>query len=124
MGPNRVQWLESGLAALSGTALPVVLRTAVVGMLSLHVLTEGQLLAAVADDSAGRPTDHPALVDYAAMLRAVVDPATLPHVAEALEAGAFETATGPADYAAESLLALGMLLDGVEALVRRHEQQA
>ncbi len=122
MGPNRLVWLETGLAALSDTPLPVPLRTTVVGMLSLHVLTEGQLLAAVAEDSAGHPTDHPALQDYATMLRAVVDPAEQPHVADALAQGAFDLTGGPADYADESLLALDMLLDGVEALVRRHAE--
>lgn len=121
MGPNRLRWLESGLAALAGTALPVGLRTTVVGMLSLHVLTEGQLLAAVADANAGRATEHPALVDYDAVLRLVADPDEHPHVVEAVGQGAFGPTTDPGDYDAESNLALAMLLDGVEALVRRHE---
>nr|WP_297426649.1 TetR/AcrR family transcriptional regulator [uncultured Actinotalea sp.] len=116
IGPHRVRWLETGLAALADSALPPPLATAVVGMLSLHVLTEGHLAAAVAERDAGRSADHPALVDYGGLLRAVVDPAREPHIAAALAAGAFDDA---AEEDADQEFALALLLDGVEALERR-----
>lgn len=124
MGPQRVAWIERGLEALAGTALPVQVRVAVIGMLSLQVLTWGQVVAAYEARRRGRELDqvHPALLDYGTLLRAVVDPATSPLVAEALEAGAFDDdAGGAAEPDAEWDLALGLLLDGVAALVARYE---
>jgi len=50
--------MEHGLAALEDTPLPVELRVAVIGMVSLHLLTEGQLVAAVSDRNAGRGFDR------------------------------------------------------------------
>lgn len=117
IGPNRVRWVEAGLAALSGTPLTVGVQVALTGMLSLHMLTQGQLIAAFAAQAAGRETDHPALVDYGTLLRAVVDPAEHPRVAAAVSAGAFDD--DGAEPGFETELALGLLLDGVAALVER-----
>lgn len=121
MGPQRVAWIERGLEALAGTPLPVPMRVAVIGMLSLQVLTWGQVVAAYEARRRGRDVEaHPALLDYGTLLRAVVDPATSPYVAEALEAGAFDD-DATADPDEEWELALGLLLDGVSALVARFE---
>lgn len=117
IGPNRLQWLESGLATFDDTPLPRPLRVSVIGMLSLHVLTEGQLVAAFAERAAGRRADHPALIDYATVLRAVADPETHPQVTAALTAGAFEDDGSGVDE--EQHLALALLLDGVAALIDR-----
>ena len=122
IGPNRVRWIEQGLAALENTPLPVELRVALIGMLSLHVFTEGQFVAAIADQQAGRDAEpHPALLDYGALLRSVVDAEQHPRVADALVRGAFD-ATGDEDSQEQQNLALTMLLDGVAALIARCEQ--
>ena len=121
IGPNRLRWIEHGLAALDDTPLPVDLRVAVIGMLSLHIFTEGQLVAAITDQQAGRTTEpHPALMDYGALLRPVVDAEQHPRVADALAHGAFDADAGE-DSQAQQDLALTILLDGVAALVARFE---
>lgn len=127
LGPSRLAWVERGLAALDGTGLPEGLKVAVVGTLSLHVLTEGQVYAAAVqleraaerhapDEGAGR-AQHVALLDWSAMLGQVVDPTAQPHLARALEAGAFDY--DPDEGDAHGNLAVTVLLDGVAALVER-----
>jgi AcrR family transcriptional regulator len=121
LGPNRLRWLESGLAALEGTGLSEQQAVAVVGMLSLHLLAEGQVLAAFAEQQAGRVTEpmHPALLDYAAILPQVATPEVHPRVIAALEAGAFDDPEPGADSQELADLALVVLLDGIERLVDR-----
>lgn len=123
IGPHRLGWIEHGLAAFDDTRLPEDLKVALIGMLSLHVFAEGQLIAAVADQQAGRTGEHPALVDYASLLRSVVDPEEHPRVAGALAQGAFDT-DPDADPRDQPDFALGLLLDGIAALVDRFEQEA
>ncbi len=120
MGPHHVAWLESGLATLSGTPLDLGQRTEVIGIVSLHVLSEGSVIAALADQvrAAGGPSGgaaepkHPVLVDYAGILRLVVDPDRHPTIAAALDAGAFDD-----DEAWDPMLGLRLVLDGVAALM-------
>lgn len=122
VGPGRLRWLELGLDALSGTRLPDDVAVGVIGQLSLYIFTEGELVAAIAEQESGRQSGplHPALVDYSSALREVVDPEQHPRVAAALASGAFDD-TGADDTQEQQELALGILLDGVEALVRRYD---
>jgi AcrR family transcriptional regulator len=119
IGPNRVMWVEAGLAALEDTPLPHGLRVEVIGFLSLHVLTEGQVIAAYAAQQAGRPADHPAMADWPVLLGKVVDPERHPRIAEALATGAFGEG-GDEDPTEDQELALTVLLDGIAALIARH----
>lgn len=140
-GPARVAFLDRGLRALDGTPLTWAEKTAVVGRLSLHLLAEGQVVAAEATaaraaaaagasgatgDAASVPTGatHPALVDYAAVLRAVTDPAVHPVLAEALEAGAFDDDAEAPDDQGHPDWGLRLVLDGVAAVVARAEARA
>lgn len=126
-GPRQLALLESGLEALDGTALPPEQRLGVVGAASLLVLSEGTILAAAARRGApsedapatGDEAVHPALVDYATLLRTLADPATHPRIVEALDAGAFDDA--PDEVIPDDGVAfrVGLFLDGVEALVAR-----
>lgn len=122
MGPNRVAWLERGLQALSDLDLPEPVKTAIVGMLSLHLLTEGQAAVAFQDlqrAGIGSPQtapQHPAVLDFGAMLTAATNPVEHPAITAALKAGAF----GDGDADVDPIeLGLTILLDGVESLVRR-----
>jgi AcrR family transcriptional regulator len=123
-GPGRIAFLERGLRALDGTPLTWSERTAVVGRLSLHLLSEGQVVAAevravrAAEASESAPP-HPALVDYASLLRAVTDPEQHPALAEALAAGAFDPDPPGAEPEEEHDWGLRLMLDGVAALVER-----
>lgn len=138
-GPARIAFLERGLRALDGTPLSWAERTAVVGRLSLHLLAEGQVVAAEAQaararEAAGRggdgsspdarPVTHPALLDYAALLRAVTDPEVHPALARALDAGAFDDDSVAEDDDGRPDWGLRMVLDGVAAVVARAEARA
>lgn len=117
VGPNRVAWIERGLRILDGADVPASLKTAIVGRLSLHLLTEGQALLALTAADAGTASDHPMLIDFDAMLRAVTTPRDHPAITAALEAGAFgPDDPGDVDHAG---LGLAILLDGVEAVLER-----
>lgn len=126
LGPNQAAFIERGLAALAETPLTWSERTEVIGRLSLHLLSEGSLLAAMelqaraaaagadADDAA----QHPALVDYDTLLRRLIDPDRHPNLTAALEAGAF--ASPPeVDPGYDPDFGLRLILDGVAALVAR-----
>lgn len=133
-GPARVALLDRGLRALEGTPLTWDERVGVIGRLALHVLSEGQLAAADAlarraaaaaaagaGDEGPGPVPHPALLDFATLLRSVVDPAAFPALGAALDAGGFDD--GVPDPAGgeggDELLGLRLMLDGVEALMAR-----
>ncbi|WP_147794252.1 TetR/AcrR family transcriptional regulator [Cellulomonas sp. Y8] len=132
-GPARVAFLERGLRALDSTPLSWSERTAVVGRLSLHMLAEGQVVAAEAqaerayaaaqqaDGSTPGPAAHPALVDYASLLRAVTDPQEHPVLAQALDAGAFDADSVAEDDDGRPDWGLRLVLDGVAAVVARAE---
>ena len=138
-GPARVAFLERGLRALDGTPLSWPEKTAVVGRLSLHVLAEGQVVAAEAQaaraaeagaaaggevpPAGGATAGHPALVDYASLLRAVTDPDEHPVLAQALAAGAFDDAEAEDDEGRPDW-GLRLMLDGVAAVVARAEARA
>lgn len=122
MGPNRVAWLERGLQALRGLDLPEHVKAAIIGMLSLHLLTEGQAAVAFQNPQAAGVPDpqtvpqHPALLDFGAMLTAATNPVEHPAITAALAAGAFGEAEEDVDPIE---LGLTILLDGVESLVHR-----
>jgi AcrR family transcriptional regulator len=115
IGPNRLAWIEAGLCAVAGTPLAPAQRAAVVGRLSLHLLGEMQLIAAMAPRAHGEPVEHPATLDYRTVLARFADPATHPATVAALEAGAFDE--DPAEDMRD--FGLELLLDGVAALVGR-----
>lgn len=140
-GPARIAFIERGLRALDGTPLTWSEKTAVVGRLSLHLLSEGQVVAAearaaraaeaaeAADSGAGEDgtqggAPHPALVDYAGLLRAVTDPEQHPVLAEALAAGAFDPEPPGVEPVEEHDWGLRLMLDGVAALVERAAARA
>jgi AcrR family transcriptional regulator len=135
-GPARVAFLERGLRALDGTPLTWAEKTAVVGHLSLHVLSESQVVAArttaeraaraaaeAADGAGPAPrgdeTTHPALMDYGTVLRAVADPQRHPVLSQAVAAGAFDDTSDEPGEGDDPDFALRMMLDGVAALVER-----
>lgn len=117
VGPNRVAWIDRGLRALADVDVPEALKTAVVGRLSLHLLTEGQMLVAMRAAAAGASSDHPAVMDFDALLRSVTDPQRHPALTAALDAGAFTDEGGAGvDHVG---LGLSILLDGVTAVLAR-----
>lgn len=119
MGPRRVAFLEAGLDALADTPMTVGQRTEVIGAASLLMLSEGVLLAAALAPRAapGAVPDggtHPALVDFAAVLRRVTTPDEHPRIWESLEAGGFDDAEGGDGGIG---FRVDLMLDGVAHLV-------
>ncbi|MCL3860929.1 TetR/AcrR family transcriptional regulator [Actinotalea sp. K2] len=126
LGPHSLAWLEAGLRALDDTPLDPGTRTSVVGALSLHMLSEGQVLAAIADQeraqerTGSRAPEHPALVDYATLLRLLADADDHPHVVAAVASGAFDD---DPDEPYDTSIGLDLLLDGIAALIDRAAAQ-
>lgn len=138
-GPAQVALIDQGLRALEGTPLTWSERAAVVGRVSLHVLAEGQIVAAevaaeraaAAAATAGTGADadpveaaHPALMDFGTLLRAVADPEQHPVLTEAVAAGAFDDGRDAVGEGDAPDLGLRMMLDGVAALVERAGRRA
>lgn len=128
IGPNRVAWIESGLDVFADVPLPEPVKIEIIGTLSLHLVTEAQLAAAyaargrsAAEGSPGGPPDgeaaHPALIDYGALLAAVTTADEHPRITAVLASGAFDEQD---EDTGDVPLGLQILLDGVEAVVRRH----
>jgi AcrR family transcriptional regulator len=106
--PGQLAWLNAGLAALGGTALPERDKLAAV----LAVLHFVRGAAALATEAGAVPKR-----DYPGLLRRLVDRARFPALSSAIEAGVFDEAN--MDPAAEFHSGLGQLLDGIGVAVTR-----
>ncbi|WP_275412147.1 TetR/AcrR family transcriptional regulator [Sphaerisporangium rufum] len=112
--PGQLAWVEAGLRAFGGTALPPRERLPVL-MLLLHYIRGHTQIAAATLRPAGGPGGLPG--DYGAILARLVRPDRFPALAEVLQAGTF-TAPSPAVSPQEELRAdfvqgLDRILDGV-----------
>jgi AcrR family transcriptional regulator len=103
--PGQIAWLEAGLATLSATGLPE--RDKLTAVMAVLHFVRGA--AALDIDAAGGRSQ-----DYAALLRAVLDPARFPTLTATLAAGAFD---GGGDSLAEFDTGLRVVLDGVDSRV-------
>ncbi|WP_432056632.1 TetR/AcrR family transcriptional regulator C-terminal domain-containing protein [Streptomyces sp. bgisy022] len=123
--PNVLSWMERGLAALGGTALPPADRLSVLLLVTGFVRNEATLATDlrehVRDGTTGLPGGD--LTGYGTLLRSLVDARSHPHLREVVDAGVFEDDDNP-DYDFE--FGLERLLDGVETLIRgrRHSSAA
>lgn len=119
--PNVLGWTDLGVASLSGTRLDGQQRLSclllVDGFVRQHVRLSLQLGLAPAplSASAPRPSGASGGEVYALRIAQVVQPARLPHLAEASSA-----LEDDGDFYTEELeFGLGVLLDGIAALVDR-----
>jgi AcrR family transcriptional regulator len=120
-GPSRLAWLDRGLGALIETALSEDEKAAVILLLNGYVFSEARVTAeldpngqeaAVADDAANVP---------AAPLSALIDAERFPALRQALDAGIFDPSGSDRD--ADFAFGLERIVDGVERLVARREEQ-
>ncbi|MGW6297194.1 TetR/AcrR family transcriptional regulator, partial [Streptomyces sp. NPDC055058] len=115
--PNVLSWMERGLAALHGAALPPGDRLSVLLLVTGFVRNEATLTTDlrehVRDGTTGLPDDD--LRGYGTLLRRLIDARSHPHLHDLVEAGVFEDDDNP-DYDFE--FGLERLLDGVESLIR------
>ena len=118
LGPRNLRWLDRALAALGGTGLShtegINIATTLTGYASRQAALAHAMAATAAP--AGEPIDG--LAEYARILGAVLDPAEYPALAEAVRQNAFGTAEEWIDDA-DFTFGLGLLLDGIEALIAR-----
>jgi AcrR family transcriptional regulator len=136
-GPNRVRWLDQAFGVLRDIDLPADEKLAIVGLLAQHVLGEARVhvetrraavqrvcreagLAETTPESALDPAAIEAAdpyADFEAVLARYAEPAAYPHLfaSFATWTGA-QTQTAVADDIA---FGIGIVLDGVEAYLRR-----
>ncbi|MBF8189863.1 TetR/AcrR family transcriptional regulator C-terminal domain-containing protein [Nonomuraea sp. K274] len=119
LGPRRLLWLDRALAALDGLGLDDGEKINVASALTGYALTDAALIQAM---GGGDPQLEEAGItgaaDYGEVLIEVLDPETYPALSAAARAGAFHGAEGWVDDA-DFHFGLGLLLDGVEALIAR-----
>lgn len=111
-GPNSLAWIEQAVGALDGTGLSVGECVGVVGVVSSYTMGEARMAYdATAAIERGEPT-----YDYAAILRAVADEATYPHVHRAAWSGEIDD---PPDTGLDESFRYGLdvILDGVAARI-------
>lgn len=112
LGPHVLAWMETGLRAFERT--PLTAQQAASSLLTV----DGYVRNAVALSQ--QFSDAEAAASWAERLRTLIDPQAMPSLAAALDAGAFEDgdAAEPAFPGDEFEFGLGLVLDGIERLIR------
>lgn len=111
-GPHSLAWLEQAVAAFDGTRLTDGERLAVVGLVSSYSLGEARMSydARTAEEQGAQA------FDYGAVLRAVADAHTYPHLHRIAWSGQIDDAAGDSEEAA-FLFGLDCILDGIAARI-------
>lgn len=111
-GPNSLAWTEKAMAALEGTGLNEEEKLGVIGLLSSYSLNEARM----AHDARAAATRGGGTMDYATLLRAVVDKDTYPALYRAAHSGEIDDPDGEGEE--ESFrFGLDRILDGIAALI-------
>jgi AcrR family transcriptional regulator len=119
MGPRRLLWLDRVLTALGGLGLDDGEKINVASALTGYALTDAALVhGAGAGDPQLDDAGITGAADYGEVLAQVLDPETYPALSAAVRGGALRGAEGWVDDG-DFLFGLGLLLDGVEALITR-----
>jgi AcrR family transcriptional regulator len=116
-GPRSLRWLDRALAALDGTGLGPGEKINIVTTLTGYAAQQATLAHAL---TAVATADDPmaGMAGYGAVLSEVLDPDGYPALTAAVRADGFgrnETWVDDADF----IFGLTLLLDGIEALIRR-----
>lgn len=128
IGPNRLEWMESLMAAFEDTGLTEADKIQAVGVLSSYQLESAHVAATAAarvQAAAGSAAEggHPAVDDVRpnAPIERLVDPVRQPALARAVAAGVFAAPPPDAAEAPEGTLNFGteLILDGIATLVAR-----
>jgi AcrR family transcriptional regulator len=114
LGPRTLRWLDRALAALDGTGLGHAEGINIATTLSGYAFRQAAMAHAMTATTAGAAIGG--LVEYGEILGAVLDPAEYPALAEAVQENAFGAAEEWIDDA-DFTFGLGLLLDGIEALI-------
>ena len=119
-GPKNLAWLESALAALSGTAIEEVEKVGIVMSLLTYVHGQIRLGSELAAGYAENPDAFSR--QYAAVLTRVVDPRRMPALSRVVAAGVFdmESLLEDQDSDAEFDFGLALFLDGAAGYLAAH----
>ncbi|WP_106401039.1 TetR/AcrR family transcriptional regulator [Actinocorallia populi] len=119
LGPRRLLWLDRVLASLDGTGLDDGEKINVATTLTGYALTDAAIIHSA---RSGDPQMEDAAItgaaDYGEVLAGLLDPEAYPALSAAMRSGAMRGAEGWVDDA-DFVFGLDLLLDGVEALIRR-----
>jgi AcrR family transcriptional regulator len=107
--PNRLEWLDRGLAALADTGLTDDEKANVILLVNGYVFSEARLSVDLAN--LGPASDDPVI---ATVMTSLVDAERFPALRRALDGGLFN---GPDDRDADFSFGLERVLDGIERLV-------
>lgn len=115
--PNSIAWWEQGLQALGGSGLGEGDKTSVILLISNFVRSEALMMSDLAAAVTARGiTPEELSASHERTLKRLVDPERHPGITRQLETGVMSE-PDEADY--EFDFGMGVLLDGVEALIRR-----
>lgn len=111
LGPHTLAWMEAGLRAFDRT--PMTAQQAASSLLTV----DGYVRNAVALSQ--QFSDTAAAASWSARLRTLIDPEEMPSLAAALDEGAFDDGEPPTAFPGDEFeFGLGLVLDGIERLVR------
>lgn len=114
-GPNNLAWFDSALGALKDTGLTEEAKVGVV--MGLMTYVQGEIRLSM-DLAAGFADNPDAFSRYGATLARVVDPRSLPALAQVLAAGVFDDVGSFAEDSDEDFdFGLQLYLDGVERFI-------
>jgi AcrR family transcriptional regulator len=117
--PRQLAWMETGLAALDGTALPeaekLSLLLLVNGYIRHTALLRGQMTEAAR--AHGRTVDV-VITEFTGLMRHLVQADRFPLLRRVIDAGAMDT---PNDPERDFAFGLARILDGVDAFIRSRE---
>ncbi|MFI5742094.1 TetR/AcrR family transcriptional regulator [Streptomyces anulatus] len=115
--PNSIAWWEQGLQALGGSGLGEGDKTSVILLISNFVRSEALMMSDLAAAVTARGiTPEELAASHERTLKRLVNPERHPGITRQLETGVMSE-PDEADY--EFDFGMGVLLDGVEALIRR-----
>jgi AcrR family transcriptional regulator len=118
LGPNNVAWLENALRTLAETPLSEQQKLSTVLLVSGFVRNDATLNLDLAAGAGGAAGGGQVMPMYARMLGALIEGGDFPALSDALASGALEDEDDPDS---EFEFGLERLLDGVAALIARHE---
>ena len=111
LGPNTLAWMEAGLQAFNKT--PLTGQQAASCLLTVDGYVRNAVLLGQ------QFTDAEASIRWADRVRTVIDREAMPSLAAALDAGVFEDDQPVAAFPGDEFdFGLGLVLDGIEQLVR------
>jgi AcrR family transcriptional regulator len=114
--PSQITWMDLGLRALAGTALPEWQKIEVLLVLSGYVFSTARNGSTVADGAQrGLFEPEQASQAFGELLQTVADPGRFPALLGAVAGGAFASGEPFPNFE----FGLRLILDGVEALVAR-----